>query len=367
MGLLMFIGVKQAHLKAAVGSIDLFRHPSLKPLLSIVEFINFVVSCLIIEAEKIDEMTLTIRKEIVRREAQRTSQRQEQRELSKDSGTSVHQVLAAHFPDRKETQADNWLLSLLREHLRAAKQIRSLLHGRKSAPSGGSEWDDVNITVSELGVLHAFRKAQQRVRDVMVHVQDKEALSAVSSLSALLVNLSYGLNAAAGELEQCHTALKKNTIMDSAERRIDELVAKDQRNKDASYSALWYNIAVNSPQPSKVAAGMQRHAAPAPDFAAQHPVAAAVADQLAAAHQQQRQQLLDESPRHAGSSHPPSASWPSWPAAPSSRVAGDLPPHLQRQQQHHSSGSVLPWEVGSLMGGRVAAAQEDEFLDQLCD
>ena len=280
MGILMFLNLKQAHLNHATRGVDLYRYPALKPLLSIIEFINYVVGGLIVEAEKIDEMHITIKKEMIKRRARIDYQRQDIKVRSKGVGTQVHQVLSAHFPSKalrtaprsralntnmsvhalegltqeevdrihdqqQSVEDDKWVLQQLTSHLRTACVARSLLHGKSA---GGVDPNVADGVVQELNIAQTFRKAMHKIKDCLNEVEDKSSLPALQTLSQFLDYLHYGVAVALDELETCEVLLRKRGVGESAERKMKRLDARDKENKRASCSALRFNSVVNSPK-----------------------------------------------------------------------------------------------------------------------
>ena len=297
MGLLMFLNLKQAHLSQATSGLDLYRYPVVKPLLSIVEFINFVVEGLIVQAEKIDEMHIVIRKEIVKRNAQVGYQKQDLRVRSKGVGSQLSQILSAHFPDKKpataprrsvsrtrgggggggggsllldslaseearqaaqdeqQVEEERWMLHQLRSHLRAASSARTLLHGRVP---GGVDPHAASGMVAEMNIAQTFRKAMHRIKDSLNEVEDQSSLPALQKLSQFMDYLHYGVAVALDELETCEVLLRKRSVGDDADRKLQILDARDRENKRASCCALRFNSELNTP---KRAAGASAGAA----------------------------------------------------------------------------------------------------------
>eukprot|EP01064_Diplonema_japonicum_P032507 TRINITY_DN6129_c0_g1_i1.p1 TRINITY_DN6129_c0_g1~~TRINITY_DN6129_c0_g1_i1.p1 ORF type:complete len:398 (+),score=65.55 TRINITY_DN6129_c0_g1_i1:34-1227(+) len=267
MGLLMFLNLKQSHLNRATAGVDLYKYPALKPLLSIIEFVNYVVGGLIVEAEKVDEMHIAIKKELIRREARLDYHIYDQRVRNKGGGSQVEQVLAVHFPQGPQistrsshlysnanpeaTEAlqligdDRWVLNELRAHLRVASQCRSMLHGKSP---GGIDPNLADGIVHELGIAQTFRKAMHKVKDVSNELKDKDALPALQTLSQFMDYLHYGVSVALDELENCELMLRKRSVGAVADRKIHALEMKDKENKRSSCSALRFNSIVNSPK-----------------------------------------------------------------------------------------------------------------------
>eukprot|EP01060_Flectonema_neradi_P019235 TRINITY_DN2626_c0_g1_i1.p1 TRINITY_DN2626_c0_g1~~TRINITY_DN2626_c0_g1_i1.p1 ORF type:complete len:386 (+),score=76.49 TRINITY_DN2626_c0_g1_i1:51-1160(+) len=274
MGLLMFLNIKQAQLGKSTKDIDLYRFPALKPLLSIIEFVNYVVGGLIVEAEKIDEMYLTIKKEMIKREARRDYRRYDESVKRKGEGSQLSQILAVHFPckphetvgrrtsrrissqsgsdtattmteEDREEEEDRWMNQQLRQHRRCAALCRTLLHGK--AP-GGLDPNTASAAASEMGIAPTFRKAIHKVRDALHDVDQVESLPAMSTLIQFMDYLHYGVSVALDELENSELLLRKRAIGVSADRKIAILEQQDKENKKASYCALRFNSMVNSPK-----------------------------------------------------------------------------------------------------------------------
>ena len=276
MGLLMFLNIKQAQLGKATKDIDLYRYPTLKPLLSIIEFVNYVVGGLIVEAEKIDEMHLTIKKEMIKREARRDYRKYDENVRRKGEGSQLSQILAIHFPSGphetmarkrinrntrsmsgseaatnitdesfREEEEDRWMTQQLKQHRRCAALCRTLLHGKAA---GGIDPNEASAAASEMGIAPTFRKAIHKVRDALHDVEQVESLPAMSTLIQFMDYLHYGVSVALDELENSELLLRKRAVGVSADRKIALLEQQDKENKKASYCALRFNSMVNSPK-----------------------------------------------------------------------------------------------------------------------
>ncbi|KAJ9450375.1 hypothetical protein DIPPA_01593 [Diplonema papillatum] len=371
MGLLLFLNLKQAHLNQATRLIDLYQYPVLKPLLSIIEFINYVVGGLIVEAEKIDEMYLAIKKEMIKRETRMDNRGYQEKTKTRVSGSQLDQILGVHFPCKPTATAtikrnlqgleaptdeelatlnaiedDRWIFGQLKQHLASACGARAILHGKIP---GGMDANEADAIVQELGIAHTFRKAIHKVKDAVNQVEDKDSVPALHTLAQFIDYLHYGVSVALDELENCEVTLRKKNVSSAAERRILALEQRDKENKRASCSALRFNSIVNSPKKRQQV--LQQQSLPqAQNGGSAWPTQPLSYDNASKAHR-------GGSPS-ANESHAPSSFHPTQPSfqPPSYQPhRGSAPSSMPPNHQHPSTAQhVRP------------AYREDTFLDAYC-
>ena len=273
-GLLYFLNQKQAQLHAIVAMVDLAAHPALRPVQALVEFTSFIVGGLIVEAERVDEATITVRKELARLGAELRNADLDLQYRHEHVGTSVSQIIAQHYKthlsvpqkhhrnDRVVVEQHRYdagggqsllgelpelintlrgQVKVLRAHLTALTTIQKLLHGN------GARMPEAEAAaiVTELDVVATFRKALHKFKDAVYDVPERQSLTAVDSISEFVAYLDCGLTAAMDELLLATRTVKKSLLGHDNTTLVGQLSAADARNKQLSTDALRMNEALS--------------------------------------------------------------------------------------------------------------------------
>ena len=263
-GLLFFLNEKQSQLHELLANVDVSAHEGLKPLSALVELMTFLVGGLIVEAERIDEQTITIRKEltVVANELRSCDIDLQQKRMV--AGSVAEQTIAQFFKTRanvpararlgrnemlekKNVEEDVELvtsINALRERknvlqlqLKALTKVQKLLHG------SGRAIPEVEAAaiVSDLGLLPTFRKANHKVRDAVFDVPQRDELQAITSLLEFLTYLDCGMTTALLDMQQCELTLNKAIALLEKDEKVERLRLLDARNKELSCAALRQN------------------------------------------------------------------------------------------------------------------------------
>ncbi|KAH9578100.1 hypothetical protein LSM04_004946 [Trypanosoma melophagium] len=268
-GLVNFLGGKEARLRALLRGVDISVHESLQPLRFLVEFMSFIVGGLTVGADKIEEavcdtrkVAATIAHEIQRREVELDCRHQY-------SGTNVTRALAQFYRTQRVyssstfsskenhlqelTQAiseDRVRLQESKGKLRALLSVQRFLWGSGDLPK-----EDVEHAQDDFGVILAIRRFNHKLRDIMLPLGEEaqNSLCCLTSLQEFIADVDIGLSAATEDLDVCLVSLKKCILMqqeDSRVRRIDAM--REKYSLDSSSS-----IQFSRPVERKFASSME--------------------------------------------------------------------------------------------------------------
>ncbi|ORC85510.1 uncharacterized protein TM35_000341220 [Trypanosoma theileri] len=254
-GLINFLGRKEAKLRSLVRGVDISIHESLQPLGFLVEFMSFIVGGLTVEADKIGEAVCDTRKvaATLAHEIQRCEVELEYRHQY--SGTNVTRALAQFYPTQRVysssavsssgggnhlqelTQAiseDRVRLRETKSKLKALVLVQRFLWGSGNVPQ-----EDVEHVQQDFGVTLAIRRFNHKLRDIMLPLSEEaqNSLGCLNSLQEFIAHVDIGLSAATEDLDICLVSLKKNILMqqeDSRVRRIEAL--RDKSSLESSSS-----------------------------------------------------------------------------------------------------------------------------------
>jgi len=264
-GLLYFLNQKQAQLHEVLDQAHALEDAELRAINELVEFMRFIVSGLIVEAERVDAASVAVRREIASVTLRMREIDAEIQHLRPRLGTTVDQAIALHFqnhiavPQRSgpvrlegmgcEQQALGELpralvslraeLRLLSSHRRALCTVQRLIHGNGARVPEA----EASQIIAQLDTVTTFRKALHKIKDCVLDVAGKEDLIAVSSLLDFIEMLCSGLTAAMESVSQLHIQLLKHASTIRAARVTERLGQIDARNKRMSSEALYMNEA----------------------------------------------------------------------------------------------------------------------------
>eukprot|EP00760_Papus_ankaliazontas_P005866 PhM_4_TR12795/c0_g1_i1/m.48496 len=288
-GLLLFLNEKQSQVQRVLfhdhPDVQLHGNTNTAALLSAAEFLNFIVGGLIVEAERVDEMVIQLRKQIVVVENEVQCIEMDLKLSRRTLSSGVQQTLATHYrePPRSrvhsvELQASDvsdaqsmqirllnqslaekkMFLTQLRQQLKACVRVQRVLHGQKDSKSlHAVPQETASDIIADMSILISFRKAQHCIRDAVYDLREGDAtsgtgLAAISSLQEYIDYVDWGLSAALDDLEGAELKLRKLVKVKSTEAALSQLDRQDIDNKQMSCAALRYNQAVNSPRSTSV-------------------------------------------------------------------------------------------------------------------
>lgn len=263
-GLLYFLKNKQSLILSLISQLNLATEEALLPLKSLLEFSNFVVGGLIVEAERVDEAVIELKKEISEVGNNLRNHDLELQHKRRYVGSTVVQTIAHHYstrinvPMRESTkhsdqladrdniqlskfadaiQSHRRLLHLKQKQLKALIAIQRLLRGSsEQIPSV-----EADAIVQDLGILPTFRKANHRIRDILFDVPSKDDLKAVHSLLEFIMYLDCGMTAAADDLGACALNIQKKFVAEETRGHVLHLERREAAHKELSATALRQN------------------------------------------------------------------------------------------------------------------------------
>jgi hypothetical protein len=257
-GLLYFMNEKQRLLQRCAASIDL---ESVTPLRLVLEFMSFVVSGLIVEAERIDAAFIALKKEIAKLGLEMRTADLDLQFRWEHSGTLVDQAVAQHYKTRVVVPASRQALSIAQRDHAAAKlsEFQAIMHQRDQMTAlrqrrtallsvqrllrgSGAEVsaDAAAAHVKGAHTVHIMRKAAHRMRDIQAELAGN-AVPEVQSLLDFIAHVDVGLSAAIEDLGACALSIKKTLLEQHRDGVIRRMDALDSRNKLLSSAAMRQN------------------------------------------------------------------------------------------------------------------------------
>lgn len=260
-GLLYLINEKQRLLQQTAERVDL---EAIAPLRLVLEFASFVVSGLILEAERIDSAFIEGRKDVAALGVELRAADMDLQFRWEHSGTRVHQAIAQHYktrivvPASKKTirtagaathraaaqmsefhsiQQHRDRMTMLRHRQTALARVQRLMHG-SGVPVSES---DALAHVKATHTLYAMRQAAHRIRDIQAEVPEAGAVPEIQSLLDFITHVDAGLSAAVEDLEACALSIRKAMIDRDRDDAIRAMNAANVRNKHSSSSAMRQN------------------------------------------------------------------------------------------------------------------------------
>ena len=257
-GLLYFMNEKQRQLQRCA-RVDL---EAVTPLRLVLEFMSFVVSGLIVEAERIDEAAINVKKDLATIGHDLRATDLDLQYRWEHSGSKVEQAIAQHYKSkivvplsqhaneiaRKGHPASGLSefsailqqreqLSLLKRRQSALAQVQRVLHG-----SGLKVAEDAaSAFVKASNALHVLRKAGHRVKDALVAIPAGDTVPAIHSLQEFVAHVDVGLTAAVDDLEACAVSIKKSALSNRKDEFLKHMEDQDNRNKLLSNAAMRQN------------------------------------------------------------------------------------------------------------------------------
>lgn len=284
-GLLFFINEKQALLHRALSDVDINDNEALAPLRMVVEYLNFLVAGLIVEAERIDECAIQLEQDINAVVLELRTLDLEMQHRKQRVGSVVSRVLSQHYRSRvtvpnvhASDQLDHTMASELSELTGGITTLRAVLTQLKAKRKAigiaqkllhGASQDvpavEAEAIVADLPIGLTARKAQHTLKDALLPLRDDEELPAIISLLEFVAHMDVGIGAATDDVDAGIMHTRKAAAERERGMRDHHLNALDARNKQLSTSAVKHNDALRrSVLPSTAvtgrgAAGAQQH------------------------------------------------------------------------------------------------------------
>lgn len=264
-GLLFFVNEKQALLHQAIAGVDISQGEALAPLRMLVEYVNFLVAGLIVEAERIDECAIMIEQDINGVTLEMRKLDLEMQHRKQRVGSIVSRVLSQHYRARvtvphvhSSDQLDDTMSSELTELTGGIASLRSILQQLKAKKKAvGSAQRllhgcskhiptvEAEAIVADLPMGLTVRKAQHCIRDALIPIKDEEVeLPAMISLLEFVAHMDVGIGAATDDIDAGIMQVRKAIAEHERSVKDDRLNALDSRNKQLSTSAVKYNDAL---------------------------------------------------------------------------------------------------------------------------
>ncbi|CUI15351.1 Hypothetical protein, putative [Bodo saltans] len=263
-GLLFFINEKQALLHRALSAVDIHENESLAPLRMLVEYINFLVAGLIVEAERIDECAIQLEQDINGVSLEMKKIDLEMQHRKQRVGSVVSRILSQHYRARvtvpnvhSSDQLDSTMASELGELTEGITSLRFMLQQLKAKRKAvgiaqrllhGSSQDvpavEAEAIVADLPIGLTVRKAQHSLKDALLPIRNDEELPAMISLLEFVAHMDVGIGAATDDVEAGMMQIRKAMAERERGMKDHHLNALDSRNKQLSTSAVKYNDAL---------------------------------------------------------------------------------------------------------------------------